>query len=185
MQQFHPWQTTCVLPPGNGKVDHAFPLSGAGQRESADRQEKVRPTGYALHGVAELLGFIVGLSLLGIALILGSRGITVSFSALLHWLLAAPIGVGIIAEILLQVSCLMAIRKGFEYDQDAHASSWIEGGKRVRYKWQPSDTFDHAARAVVISLNVAHGCGCVIRRNAMIPPILKASPAFQPVWQAC
>lgn len=107
-------------------------------------KQKCTPTGYALHGIAELLGFIGGLSLLGIVLILGYRGIIGNFVPSNLWLFAAPFGVGIVAEVLYQISWLLAIRKGFEYDYDNRVASWIESGKRVTYKWKQSENFDSA-----------------------------------------
>ena len=101
-------------------------------------KQKCTPAGYALHAIAELLGFIGGLSLLGIVLFLVYKGVTGNFIASHIWLLAAPVGVGVIAETLFQVSWWLALRNGFEYDYDMRVASWIEGGKRVTYKWEQS-----------------------------------------------
>lgn len=108
-------------------------------------KRKCTPTGYALHVIAELLGFIGGLSLLGIAIFLAYKVITDNFIASHLWLLSASFGAGIIAEILYQVSWLLATRKGFKYDYEMRVASWIDGDKRVTYNWERSNTFDRAA----------------------------------------
>ena len=51
--------------------------------------------GYALHAIAELIGFIGLLLLIGIAVFLGYRGITGNFNLLLFWLIGIPFGIGI------------------------------------------------------------------------------------------
>ena len=99
-------------------------------------KQKCTPTGYVLHAIAELLGLIGMLLLPGIAVFLGYRGITSSFSASLLWLITIPFGVGIVAEILFRVSWLLATRRGFEYDDENRVASWIEDGKRLTYKWE-------------------------------------------------
>jgi len=101
-------------------------------------KQRCTPTGYALHTIAELLGFIGLLCLLGFTVFLGYRGLTSNFHASLLWLLAIPLGLGFIAETLFQVSWLLASRKGFEYDH--RVASWIENGKRVTYKSEPDET---------------------------------------------
>jgi hypothetical protein len=106
-------------------------------------KQKCTPTGYALHAIAELLGFVGGLSFLGVAIFLGYRGITGNFNASLLWFLAVPFGVGVIAEVLFQVSWLLATRRGFEYDYENRVASWIENDKRVTYKWEQNNTSEH------------------------------------------
>ncbi len=103
-------------------------------------KQKCTPTGYALHTIAELLGFIGILLFLGFTVFLGYRGLTSNFHASLFWLLAIPFGIGIIAEILFQVSWILATRRGFEYDDGNRVASWNENGRQVTYKWEPSKT---------------------------------------------
>ncbi len=93
------------------------------------------PFGYALHSFAELLGFFGLLLLLGAAVFLIYRGITGNFEASLFWLLAVPFSVGVVAEIIFQISWALASKRGFEYDYENRVASWIEDGKRVTYKW--------------------------------------------------
>ena len=102
-------------------------------------KQKCTPAGYALHAIAELLGFIGGISLLGIGVFLVYRGFIGRFSASLLWLLTAPFGVGIIAEILFRISWLLATRRGFEYDDENRVASWLEDGRRVTYKWSQNN----------------------------------------------
>lgn len=109
-------------------------------------KRKCTPSGYALHGVAETLGFLGLLLILGVGGYIVYRAIAGSFNASLLWLLTTPLGVGVIAEIFYQVSWLMAARKGFRYDYETSQASWIEGGKRVTYKSTAEgdgETVDH------------------------------------------
>jgi hypothetical protein len=101
-------------------------------------KKKCTPFGYALHGVADLLGFVGLLLLLGTAVYLGFKGITGGFRARMWWLLAIPFGVGIVSEVLFHVSWVIALKRGFEYDAKAGVASWNEDGKRIKYKWEPN-----------------------------------------------
>jgi hypothetical protein len=101
-------------------------------------KQKCTPFGYALHGIAEMLGFLGLLLLLGTGAYLGYRGITGTFHVSLLWLLAIPFGLGIMGETLYQVSWELAARKGFHYDPNTCEASWTEAGKRLTYP-SPSD----------------------------------------------
>ena len=99
-------------------------------------KQKCTPVGYALHAIAELMGFIGMISLLGIVIFYLYRGITGNFHASLLWLLTIPFGVGIIAEIIFQFSWVLATKRGFEYNYETRVASWVVDGKRVTYKWE-------------------------------------------------
>ena len=99
-------------------------------------KQKCTPLGYTLHVIAELLGFIGLLSLLGVGVYLAYRGLSQSFHPSLLWLLAIPFGLGLIGQTLYQFSWVMASRRGFDYDYDKAEASWIENGERVTYKWK-------------------------------------------------
>lgn len=99
-------------------------------------KQKCTPRGYALHGIADLLGF-VGLGLLlGLGVYLAFKGIAGGFRASLLWLLAIPFGVGLVSEVLYHLSWVMALRRGFKYDYETSVASWDEDGKRITYKWE-------------------------------------------------
>lgn len=100
-------------------------------------KQRCSPVGYALHGIAELIGFTGLLLLLVMPLDLAYKAITGTFHASLLWGLAAPFGLGIISEVLYQYSWVLALRKGFKYDYELCEASWIEVEERRTYKWQP------------------------------------------------
>jgi len=102
-------------------------------------KQKCTPLGYRLHVLADLIGFIGLLILVGICLSLVSKGIFKSFHSSLLWLLTIPFGFGIAGQMLFQFSWFLASRRGFEYDYDKAESSWMENGERVTYKCQPPD----------------------------------------------
>lgn len=97
-------------------------------------KQKCTPTGYAMQGFAELLGFVGLLLLFGTGLYLTYRGIVGTFRAHLLWLLAVPFGLGFISEMLYHYSWVLALRKGFQYDYERREASWIENGQRCSYK---------------------------------------------------
>ena len=97
-------------------------------------KQKCTPTGYALHGIAEMIGFVGLLTLLAVPAVLAWKSFTGTFHASLFWLLAAPFGLGIISEVLFQYSWWLALRKGFRYDYERREASWMEGGERRTYQ---------------------------------------------------
>jgi len=85
-------------------------------------------TGYALHVFAELLGFIGLLCLLALPLYTIFRPSS--------WrVLMIPLGVGIVSDILFQLSWWIALRRGFRYDDQVCESRWIEAGQTRTYKF--------------------------------------------------
>lgn len=101
-------------------------------------KQKCTPIGYALHVIADLLGFVGLLLLLGVLVYLGHRGIAGGFRASMCWLLAIPFGVGVVSEVLYHVSWIIALRHGFEYDPKKCVAIWEENGRRITYKWEPN-----------------------------------------------
>ena len=102
-------------------------------------KQKCTPLGYALHGIADLLGLVGLLLLLGLGVYLAYKGITGGFHASLLWLLSIPFGAGLVSEVLYQISWAMASRRGFEYDYETREASWDENGERVTFKWEPNN----------------------------------------------
>jgi hypothetical protein len=102
------------------------------------------PLGYKLHGIAELLGFIGLFLLLVVLAYLGCRKQDGTFQVWLWWLLAAPLGVGLVSECLYCYSWKLAARRGFQYNGETHEASWMEGGQRQVYRWESGRTSEGA-----------------------------------------
>lgn len=98
-------------------------------------KQKCTPAGYALHGIAELIGFAGLLMLLAVLGFLSWKGLAGAFRVSLLWLLAPPLGLGIVSEALFHFSWLLARRKGFRYDYERREASWLESGERLTYKY--------------------------------------------------
>ena len=98
-------------------------------------KHKCTRLGYALHGAAELLGFIGLLLLFAAVIYLGYRALHGTFHASLLWVLAVPFSLGSIGEILYRHSWKLAARRGFEYDYEKREARWLEGTQRRFYKW--------------------------------------------------
>jgi hypothetical protein len=99
-------------------------------------KQKCTPIGYAIHVNAELIGF-VGLLLLLVALVvLLRKWFADTFHTSLLWLVAMAFGVGIISEVLYQYSWWLALRKGFQFNDELCEATWMEAGQRCTYKWQ-------------------------------------------------
>ena len=97
-------------------------------------KQKCTPTGYALHVIAELIGFLGLLILPAVLGVLAWKLLAAAFRVSLLWLLALPFGLGIVSEVLFQYSWRLARRKGFRYDYERREASWLESGERT-YKY--------------------------------------------------
>jgi membrane protein implicated in regulation of membrane protease activity len=100
-------------------------------------KKKCTSLGYALHTIAELLGFIGMLFIFGIIAFLVYRAITGNFHLSFLWLFIFPFALGLVAEAIYRISWVLAAKRGFEYDYEKCQASWNEDGKRVTYKWEP------------------------------------------------
>jgi hypothetical protein len=111
-------------------------------------KQKCTPAGYALHVIAELIGFLGLLLLLGVPAVLACSWLAGRFHASLGWLFAVPFGLGIVSEVLFQYSWWLALRKGFHYDYERSEASWFEAGERRTYKYpaEPASASDGAGR---------------------------------------
>ena len=99
-------------------------------------KQKCTPIGYALHTLAELLGFL-GLLSIPCALVWGGyRKIVDGSCPSLGWVFLGIFGIGLISEIIFQVSWALARRRGFQYDPASCIASWVENGKRITYKYE-------------------------------------------------
>jgi hypothetical protein len=102
-------------------------------------KKKCTPLGYALHTVADLLGFLGLLLLFGTAVFLGYRGSAGSFNTSLLWLFVFPFFLGLVGRMLFQFSWFLARRSGFEYDPETSEASWYKDGNRVTYRFGTED----------------------------------------------
>ncbi|MFG0285339.1 MAG: hypothetical protein ACF8R7_13045 [Phycisphaerales bacterium JB039] len=101
--------------------------------------QKCTPVGYAIHGTAELIGF-VGLLLLLLTLAMwGWRWLTGTFRAALLLWSAAPFALGVLSEVMVWYSWRMARKRGFQYDYDRREASWMEAGERCTYTYSQTD----------------------------------------------
>jgi hypothetical protein len=98
-------------------------------------KRKCTPAGYALHVIADWIGFLGLVLLLGTPVLLAWRWLTGTFHAAFLWLLAVSFGLGLISEVLYQYSWWLARRKGFHYDHDRREASWLEAGERRSFKY--------------------------------------------------
>jgi hypothetical protein len=104
-------------------------------------KQKCTPMGYAIHVIAELIGFMGLLLLLVAPVVWVWKGFAGTFHISLLWLLGMPFCLGIISEVLYQYSWWLALRKGFHYDYERCEASWVEAGGRRSYKYP--DVQDH------------------------------------------
>jgi hypothetical protein len=109
-------------------------------------KQKCTPLGYTLHGIAEMLGFLGLLLLLGAGIYLGYRGFRGTFHTSLFWVLAAPFGLGATGELLYRYSWTLAAKKGFQYDYEKCEASWLEDGERRAYKWSANESLHSTPR---------------------------------------
>jgi hypothetical protein len=98
-------------------------------------KRKCTPVGYALHWISEMIGFLGFLLLLVTLAFFGYKWAVGAFRTPLLWLLAAPLGMGILSEILFRYSWWLASRKSFAYDCEHGQASWLEAGERRSYAY--------------------------------------------------
>lgn len=91
--------------------------------------KKCYPLAYALRGVGELVGAVGLLSLFGVI------GWLVFADKRSWWMLAVPFVMGVVSEVMVQASWIMAGKRGFSYDYEKGEASWDLDGKRVSYKY--------------------------------------------------
>jgi len=97
-------------------------------------KQRCTPGGFALQGFAELLGLLGLVLLIGGLTFLIRKAVAGGFEPSLLWLIGVPFAMGIVAQILWNLSWVPASRKGFEYDDETGVASWIEHGTRVTYR---------------------------------------------------
>jgi len=100
-------------------------------------KRKCTPVGYAMHGIADLLGFIGLLLLCCFLVYIGYKWIAGGFHAYMWWLLGIPFGIDVIGDVLYYVSWTIAYKRGYEYDPEKRIASWEENGIRITYRAYP------------------------------------------------
>jgi hypothetical protein len=95
--------------------------------------QKCSPTGYRLHVIADLIGFLGLLLLFVVPAVLVSEWVSGTFHGSHFWLFAVPFGLGMVSELLFQYSWWLTLRKGFHYDYERDEASWMEAGGRRTY----------------------------------------------------
>jgi hypothetical protein len=98
-------------------------------------KQKCTAAGYALHVIAEMIGFVGLLLLFALPALLVWEWLAGRFRGEFLWPLAVPFGVGVVSEVLFWYSWWLALRKGFRYDYDRCEASWRETGTRRTYKY--------------------------------------------------
>ena len=104
-------------------------------------KQKCTPFGYALHVIADLLGMV------GLLLLIGTAVFSEEIADACHMprfqILAIPFGIGLVSEALYRISWVIAHRRGFEFDYESSVASWKENGVRVTYGEKPDQRPRH------------------------------------------
>jgi hypothetical protein len=98
-------------------------------------KQKCTPTGYALHAIGEIIGLIGLLFLFVVPAAVVWKWWSGTLEGAMFWLLTIPFGLGVVSEVLVQLSWWLALRKGFKYDYERCEASWMEAGDRRTYKY--------------------------------------------------
>jgi hypothetical protein len=104
------------------------------------------PAGYALHVVAELIGFGGLIMLLATPFVLAWRGVVGTFQTADLWLLAVSFAFGVVSEVLFQYSWRLALKRGYHYDAERCEASWLEAGERRTYKYEAEPLYDRISQ---------------------------------------
>lgn len=98
-------------------------------------KQRCTPTGYMLHVVSDLIGFIALICLLGTTIYLVYSGVRGDFKRSMLWSLLIPFSIAIIGNILHSYSWYLADKRQFKYDHEKCISTWVdESGRQQSYK---------------------------------------------------
>jgi hypothetical protein len=86
--------------------------------------QKCMPMGSVLRTIAELLGFIAGIGLVG--------GLIFCFK-IWYGVICVSVAIGLIGRVFYTAAQWLAARRGFKYDYETGVASWDENGERVTY----------------------------------------------------
>lgn len=89
-----------------------------------------------------MLGFIGLFLLVIVCAYLGYKRYVGTFQTLQLLLIAVPVGLGLIGEVLYHYSWRLAAKKGFHYDYATCEACWMEDGQRQVYKWKPNQNME-------------------------------------------
>jgi hypothetical protein len=103
-------------------------------------KKECTPFGYILHGIADLLGLLGLILLLGTIAYLIYRRFSGTFHPSLLWFLTVPFGLGILGWVIFNYSWFLADKKGFQIDSETGEAIWTEDGQHKTYKWNPSNS---------------------------------------------
>ena len=99
-------------------------------------KQRCTPTGYTLHSISDLIGFIAIICLFGVPIYLAYASIRGNFTWSMLWLLAVPFAIAIVGNIMHSYSWHLADKRHFKYDFEKCISRWIdESGNRRSYKY--------------------------------------------------
>ncbi len=103
-------------------------------------KQKCTPTGFMLHVISDLVGFLATVCLFGVAIYLVYSGVSGKFQATMFWLLLVPFSIAISGNMLHSYSWHLADKRRFEYDYEADISRWVdESGVQQSYKFGSSE----------------------------------------------
>lgn len=86
--------------------------------------------------IGEIVGFLGLLLLFGIPILcVVYKTVTGIFNNMLLWLLAIPVVMGIVGQVMVLISWRMAFRKKFHYDCQYREATWIDAGAKCSYRF--------------------------------------------------
>lgn len=99
-------------------------------------KQRCTPSGYILHGIGDLVGFIGFLMLVVGMCYVGYRGLARTSGSAVIWIIGIPIAIGVLGSSIVRYSWRLAYRKKFHYDYERRESSWFEAGERRVYTFE-------------------------------------------------
>lgn len=133
-----------VLPPNHRghchRLSHMFINPMWDNESQRIGKKRCTPTGYALHGISDLIGFIALILLPGVSVYLMYAGIRGQASWGMLWLFVVPFAIAIVGNMLHTYSWHLADKRQFKYDYGKCVSTWIdESGAQHSYKYGACD----------------------------------------------
>jgi hypothetical protein len=102
-------------------------------------KQRCTPTGYMLHGISDLIGFMATVSLLCVVIYVVYSGVTGEFRLSMLWLFCVSFAIAIGGNMLHSYSWYLADKRRFEYDYEKDISTWVdESGVQQSYKYRSS-----------------------------------------------
>jgi hypothetical protein len=138
--------------------------------------QRCTPTGYVLHAIGEMIGFVGLLMLLAAPVILAWKWMTGTLTSPDLWLMALPFGFGILSELIVQGSWWLALRR--DSDTTTNEAS-LSGSSRVNAARTSTPSADEGGKASVDSSKraPARGVAAACFRFEMNRRVQRASAA--------